>query len=114
MAVSVCRLWPPSHCVVPYSPNVTLLTLEPGGSGLVSLLTTALFDGTRLFTYSKGKWETHAELGEMRRGGGTGAKHKMLYVGSKPGMSESGPLWPVQPGFLPFSPCTAKSSQTDI
>lgn len=38
----------------------------------------------------------------------------MLYAGSKPGMFEPGPLWPVQPGFLPFSPCTAKSSQTDI
>lgn len=45
--------------------TVTLLTLEPRGSGLVGLLPAALFDGTRLFTYSEGKWETHAELGEM-------------------------------------------------
>lgn len=45
---------------------------------------------------------------------GEGVKHKMLYVGRRPGMFESGPLWPVQSGFLLFSPCTAKSSQTDI
>ena len=39
-------------CVVP---TVALLTFGPRRSGLVGLLTTAFFDGTRLFTYSKAK-----------------------------------------------------------
>lgn len=50
---------------VPHSPAVTRLGLELGGSGLGVLLTAALFDGTRQFIYSEGKWETHAGLGEM-------------------------------------------------
>lgn len=41
----------PSHTV----PAIALLTFGPRSSGLIGLLTTALFDGTRLFTYSKAK-----------------------------------------------------------
>lgn len=58
-------VWPPSQETILHCPAVTLLTPGPTDSGLCSLLTTALFDGARLFTYSKGKWETYAELGEM-------------------------------------------------
>lgn len=60
----------------------------------------------------QGKMGNTCRIGRDVREGS--AKHKMLYVGSKPGMFESGPLWPVRPEFLLFSPCTAKSSQTDI
>lgn len=54
-----------SYSAVSCRLTVTLLTPESRGSGLVILLATALFDGTRLFTYSRGKWETHVGLGEM-------------------------------------------------
>lgn len=60
----------------------------------------------------QGKMGNTCRIGRDVREGS--AKHKMLYAGSKPGMFESGPLWPVRPEFLLFSPCTAKSSQTDI
>lgn len=79
MEVTVWRLRSQSHAI-PYNPTVTLLTLELRGSGVVGLLTTALFDGTRLFTYSKGKWETHAELGEMWEGGRRNTKCCILVV----------------------------------
>lgn len=59
-----------------------------------------------MFTFSGEKWETHGELGEMGEGE---AKHKMLHVGRKPGMS--GPLWPVHSRFLLFLLVQPKTSR---
>lgn len=44
---------------------------------------------TRLFIYSKGKWKTHAELGEMWKGRLWWLSTKFCNAGRQPGMSET-------------------------
>lgn len=89
-----------------HHPAVTPLTLELRGSGL--LPRRSLIVPTCLLT-PRENWKHMLSWARCEK-----AECKILHAGREPGMFETGPLWPVQPRFLPCSPCTAKSSQTDI
>lgn len=85
---------------------------DPGGKASSLSSSQPSLMATRLFIYSKGKWETHAVLGEMWKGGVASAENSVMLVVCQECLRLTTLAGSAQ--IPPFSPCTAKISHTEI